>query len=638
MVTAFLIFLVFPCLALSDTGLAEESESTVILPPVIVSASRIPGTVWGSPADITLITRDEIEASNPSTAVDLLRQVPGLHVDQMGGRGGISSVYLRGSDPNFTLVLIDGIRVNDPTNPRGGSFDLSVLDVGNVERMEIVRGPLSSVHGSDAVAGVINIVTRHGTTEPEYSVQMTGGGKGYYSGSVEARGPCSTNGDYTLAAAYADNGELVEGDQFRGKNFSGKVTLFPDGAPELQCSLFYSDNDRESFPDDSGGPEYAVIREVDKRDSELLIAGLEMDFDRVSGLELTAKGSWYHHEKDASSPGVAPGVRDPSGIPPNTSDSSLDRADIELAGLFSMSERLWGSIGIDGQFEEGDEDTSLIKSGISVPSRFELERELYGSFIELRYGPAAGFTVEGGLRVDMPQDFDTEVSPKIGVMYKIMSSDTTLKANWGKGFKLPSFYSLGNAIVGNPDLVPETSEGFDFSVIQDLLDGRVRISMTPFYSRFFDIIDLEEGPPPRLVNRSEVTAKGIDWSLTARVSDSLWCNANVTYTETDVKDTDEELRNRPEWRGGVNVRWKARNDLVFNLDGLYVGEVLDSSIPTGDRTLDEYTRLDVSAVWSMTQKCELAVAIDNLFDADYEEAVGFPAPGIQARASVRLIF
>jgi outer membrane cobalamin receptor len=258
--------------------------------------------------------------------------------------------------------------------------------------------------------------------------------------------------------------------------------------------------------------------------------------------------------------------------------------------------------------------------------------------MELRYSSKAGWTVEGGLRVDDPEDFDTEVSSKIGTMYTFRSTGTTLKANWGEGFKLPSFYALGNPIVGNPDLVPETSEGFDFSVIQDVLNGRARISVAPFYSRFFDIIDMEEGPPPRLVNRSEVTAKGVEVELYLRAMENLSFDCHMTYTETDIKGTDEELRNRPEWRGGIAMQWKPRPDLVLNLAGLYVGEVLDSSIPTGDRDLDPYIRWDVGALWSVRKNWELALAIDNILDADYEEAVGFPDPGIQVRAGLRLRF
>ena len=107
-----------------------------------------------------MLEREDFDVEKPAKLADLLRRVAGVHVDQVGGRGGTGSLYLRGADPNYTLVLVDGVRVNDPTNARGGSFDFSALDVADVERVEIARGPYSAVYGGDALAGVINIVTR----------------------------------------------------------------------------------------------------------------------------------------------------------------------------------------------------------------------------------------------------------------------------------------------------------------------------------------------------------------------------------------------------------------------------------------------------------------------------------------------
>ena len=111
-------------------------------------------------ANITVLSREDFEVEKPRQLADILRRVAGVHMDQVGGRGGTGSLYLRGADPNYTLVLVDGVRVNDPTNARGGSFDSSTFDVADIERVEIARGPYSAVYGGDALAGVVNIVTR----------------------------------------------------------------------------------------------------------------------------------------------------------------------------------------------------------------------------------------------------------------------------------------------------------------------------------------------------------------------------------------------------------------------------------------------------------------------------------------------
>jgi vitamin B12 transporter len=173
---------------------------------------------------------------------------------------------------------------------------------------------------------------------------------------------------------------------------------------------------------------------------------------------------------------------------------------------------------------------------------------------------------------------------------------------------------------------------------QELSGQRVSASATFFQTTFSNLIDLDEGPPPRLVNRSQVITQGVELSLALQPTHNVWINSHLTYLETDIHGTDEELRNRPEWRGGINARWRPRPDLDLNFDALYVGEVSDSSIPTGDRILDDYLRVNVAATWTLSSHWQVSAAVDNLFDADYEEAIGFPSPGVTPRIALRLRF
>ena len=617
---------------------AEATEPVPTLETVIVSASRITSEATNTTANHTIISRETIEKANPASVVDVLRQVPGLHIDQQGGRGGLSSIYLRGSDPNFTLVLIDGIRMNDPTNARGGSFDFSTLSINNIERIEIVRGPISSVHGSDAIAGVINIVTQSGTAEPEVTVGGEIGTEEFHRGNIHIRGPVSETAEFAVGASYVDNGDAIPGDQYQSGEFYGKVALSISDATEINTVIRFNNSHNENFPDDSGGPDLAVIRETDSRDAQEFTVGTTIDHDFSSTFEMSFDVNWLFREDETASPGVAPGVRDPFGIPANSSDSTFNRIQLSALSRFSGVERLKFGLGVDAQFEKGESDSIVEFFGVPVPGRFDLERDIYSPFFELQYELADGLMFQGGIRIDIPEDFDTEYSPRLGALYNFNAGRTILKANWGRGFKLPSFYALGNPVVGNSNLIPETSEGFDFGVTQSFWDERLTVGVTPFYSRFYDLIDFDEGPPPQLVNRSEVTAKGIEASVDLRPHPKWNCSGHLTYTETNIEDTTEELRNRPEWRGGVNLNWNLHEDVSLTTAVLYVGEILDSSIPTGDLTLDDYLRVDVAGTWQASPNLEFGMAIDNLFDTDYEENVGFPAPGVQARLSARVRF
>ena len=170
-------------------GAGASDRPVVSMRELVVSASQIPTRLQDTPVNATIITRAEIEARQPVDVVDLLRQVGGAHIVQPGGPGGVSSIYIRAGEANFAVVLIDGVKVNDPTNSRGGSYDFSTLDIAAIERIEIVRGPLSTVYGSDAMGGAINIITREGTAETQVGLHGAVGRFDYYRTGVEARGP-----------------------------------------------------------------------------------------------------------------------------------------------------------------------------------------------------------------------------------------------------------------------------------------------------------------------------------------------------------------------------------------------------------------------------------------------------------------
>ncbi|MFQ5949842.1 MAG: TonB-dependent receptor domain-containing protein, partial [Nitrospiria bacterium] len=180
--------------------------------------------------------------------------------------------------------------------------------------------------------------------------------------------------------------------------------------------------------------------------------------------------------------------------------------------------------------------------------------------------------------------------------------------------------------------------GFDIGIGQVFWGRHLSVTGTFFHNRSFNLIDFEEGPPPRLVNRSEVTAQGVELDIAFRPADNLSVKSHLTYLETDIEETAEELRNRPEWRGGLNTNWRPNAELVLSLDLLYVGDVPDSSFCICEQTLDDYLRVDVAATWTPFTHWRFSFAVDNLFDADYEEAVGFPAPGITPRIAVRATF
>jgi len=621
--------------------LPSNAQQLAVLPSeslIVVTGSRVRTSDDDLPANITVLSREDFDVEKPRQLSDVLKRVAGVHMDQVGGRGGTGSLYLRGADPNYTLVLVDGVRVNDPTNARGGSFDFSALDVADVERVEIARGPYSAVYGGDALAGVVNIITRR-NSDPEKttaSLDAMGGAYDVHELALTARGPVGTgSGSWNLGASDSHEGEVVRGNKFDGQRVSGGFNTYLGGSTTAFVNGRYSDTSREGFPDDSGGYGFADIRDTETRDADetMFGAGLESEFGSAS---FALQAGFFDRDDHIDSPGVAPGIRDPFGVPPSIVDTSLTRYSATFTGTQRFSNLLTLAYGVDWVREEGTSDGVLdFGGGFMLPTSFELTRTTWAPFAEARVSTEFGLSLQAGVRVDKPDEMDSVTSPRVRAEYAFADTGFSVAGAWGKAFKLPSMYALGHPIVGNPDLVPERGESYELEFAQQLLDGRARWSATWFDGEFRNAIDFDAGPPPMLVNRDRVDTHGVELAGRFAFNEDWQLDGSVTNSKSRIAGTDDELRNRPEWRGGVGAHWAPVKSLRFSAAATYVGSSLDSSIPTGDVRLDSYTRFDVSASWQASEKLEAYLAIDNLTDQKYEEFVGNEARGIMPRAGVK---
>jgi outer membrane cobalamin receptor len=620
---------------------AANAPSTAPLPPpeppeVVVTGSRVATRPDDLAANVTVLTREDFDVEKPRQLGDILERVAGIHLDQVGGRGGTGSLYLRGADPNYTLVLIDGVRVNDPTNARGGSFDFSTLNVADVQRVEIARGPYSAVYGGDALAGVVNIVTRRAApAATNVSLDAMGGAYGVREYALDGSGALG-DGHWSLSGGDSHEGEVVRGNDFDGQRVSGAVDTLIGANTSLFVTGRYSKSERAGFPDDSGGYEFAEIRDTEKRDANEGVFGAGVSTrvgDATFGLTL----GYFDHDDHIDSPGVAPGIRDPFGVPPNVVDTNLKRYSATFTGTQRFSDFLSLAYGVDWLREEGTSDGLLdFGGGFVLPTNFELTRTSWAPFAEARISSRFGLSMQAGVRVDNPDDMGSVTSPRLRVAYDFADTGFTLAGAWGKAFKLPSMYALGHPIVGNPDLVPERGESWELELSQSLQEGKAHWSATWFDGKFRNAIDFDPGPPPMLVNRNRVNTDGFELAGDLAPTDSWQLTASVTHARSRIDSTGAELRNRPEWRGGLGAHWNPIAALRLSATATYVGSSLDSSIATGDVQLDAYTLVDVSASWQVSPKFEAYLAVDNLTDEQYQQFVGFEARGVILRAGIRV--
>ena len=631
----------FPTLALAEIeGASEEEPAVHRLGPVMVTASREPQPPEYAPGTFSVISREEIERGHYTSVVDILRLVPGVHVEQPGSRGGRASIYTRGLDPNHTLILIDGVRMNDPMNNRGGSFDLSTLDPAGVERIEISRGPISAVHGSAAIAGVINIITRTGRDAQEFVLDGSGGRWGVYRVAGAARGRVGI-ADLSVAGAWTDEGDPPDDHGYRGGNIKTGVGLELPAGASLRGTFRFADSESASFPDDSGGAEFAAIRTLEDRDIRELDLHVEAAQKTGQWIDYVLGFDYRHRREDRESPGI--GIM-PMVIPSESSRDELDYYALSLRNTVRPAEGLSLTAGGDVSWEEGSSSGQLVflepppPLPASFPTSFELDRVVGGPFAELHWRSDFGLVLYGGVRADFSDESSSEVTPRVSAEYSVPVIDLDVKGSWGEGFKLPAFFSLASPVVGNPDLVAERSKGWDLALSRSFWKDRVDARVAYFEIEVKDLIDFVSDPFPTLINRSSVVSRGFEFELGAKLFDSLDLNGNLTFTDTDIRHTSDDLLNRPRWQGALTLIWTPVKDVTIRVAALVVGSVKDSSVPTGNVTLDPWGRVDLSASWRVRKHLSLYLEIDNLFDSNYEEAVGFRAPGIRPRAGLTARF
>jgi vitamin B12 transporter len=600
---------------------------------VLVTGSRIAGSVQ-SGASVTVVTREELDRQQPTSVVDVLRHVPGLHIDQKGGRGGVSSVYMRGADPNYTLVLIDGIAVNDPTDSRGGAYDFSALDPADIERIEIARGPLSAIYGGNAVAGVINVITRR-SPRKGLSAEAHVGEEGMHRASLRAD---TTTGamSWSATVSEADDGEQLTGDRFRARQFSGGASYVPNANTSVHVTARHVQSDRRAFPDDSGGPLFATLRSTETSDSEETSIGATAAHTVSERMDLAATASYFRRVGSQDSPGVAPGERDPFGIPASTRDVTFERLGSTVAATFALADSITLVTGADVSRESGDVTGSLDFGGFAMPTQFALDRTQWAGFSEAAWRVKPNWTVRAGLRVDDSDGQDATTSPRLNVSYDVPTLGTQLSATWSEGFKLPSMYALSDPIVGNPMLKPERSDSYELSVRSLPSEQRWQWELTYFEATYRDAIDFDPGPPPRLVNRTRIDTRGVEASARAGLNERVFVAANVLHTSNDVAGSDQELRNRPEWRGSLSLEWIPAQEWTLAAALVSSGSFADSSIPTGEVRLGSYSRLDLSASRQLSAHARLLFRIANVTDENYQEYVGFPAAGATASLGLKL--
>lgn len=619
-------------LLLTGTSLAQEIPTP---DPVVVtvSAEALPESVTS--ASVTVLTRSQIQESGALNVAELLRTSAGIQITRLGGVGGKSTASIRGSETNSVLVLLDGIPVNDLTDQTGGSFDLSRLGLDGVSQIEIVRGSMSSIYGSEAMAGVINIVTAPPALPDGKAVGILaeGGVGSFQSGDIRAAvsgqsGPLG----YVLSGSHFQVGEQIESDKSSLNTVGLAGTLAAGERTQLRFTSRLMDGESRQFPANGGGPEYSILRDpaVDKTSDALL--GATIEHQATSRTTLGFRVDYFERDLESSSPPILDGENPgPTSVPSSIGSSTFSRTRLNASGLWKPADRWTAHVLLQMRHETGDADFML--AGF-IPSRFSDTRKTAAAAGELTFSDSR-LTATAGLRADKTDSIDGQVSPRLGLTVPLGTSNHRLKANWGKGFRLPSFYALAEPNVGNPGLRPERTTAWDLSWEMSGLDGRTLVSATWYRSRYRDLVDFSP-EVFRLINRDQVTGQGIELEAAAGLTPELRLQGHVAYLDLKLVGSSDVLRDRPKWRGGASLNWRPLSRLMIDLATVLVGPRYDFQLPVpGQDEVGGYSSADLYATWTLAPGWELYGRVDNFLDHRYHEFIGFPAPGISVRSGLR---
>lgn len=622
----------------SNTPVPEQKSGEKLLPihhEVTVTATRTPTATREIGQTTTLITAEDIEAQGARDVLQVLKTVPGFNVVRAGSFGATSSVFVRGGESDFNLVLIDGIQVNQP----GGTFDFADLTTTNIERIEIVRGPSSVLYGADAMTSTIHIITRKGDGKPSGNLRFEGGSFDSYlfQGGVQGK---AQRLHYSLGGHYSQSDGVYElNNQYDKVDLSANTAFQLNAVSSIGANARYLDSEYHNPNDDSG----AVVDPNDFRTTQ------ESLFSAFYENQLTNRYStkvlYGYHKRVGRSFTLV----DSMDLSDDTFETTENRNYLDWQNNLQLDAR------------------NLITAGVSY-KREELEtnnlnRRSVGVYLQEQFSWADRFFLTVGGRYDNNNRFKSFATGSVSAGY-LIDDQFKVRASLGNGFRAPNFIEIGGfpsfGIVGNEDLNPEKNLATDFGLDYVSRDLGAGVSGTVFFNRFSDLIEFAffvDPGTPNYLNVERAKSQGMELEGFLSPTGELRLGGQYTFTHTEVTDAGsvaggsfaegEQLLRRPRHIGGIYTEFR-RNRYKLRIDFKYKGERDDfqffPDFSSARVVLPSYWKVDFGVVIPIIQLSDsgsdvaLVFRGENIFNTKYTEIAGFESPGRSLLAGLDLSF
>lgn len=598
------------------------------LETTVVTANRFESSTRETGSSITVITADEIKKRQVLTVADALRLVPGLDVLNSGGMGRMTSVYTRGAGSGQTLVLIDMVEMNDPSSPVA-AFDFANLMVDNIERIEILRGGESALYGSEAIGGVINIVTKKGKGRPRVNLNAQGGSydtfkvQGSATGEIEdfnysaAASETQTHG-WSAADYLWDNPER---DWYRNTTFDGRAGYQALESLDLGVNLRY--NHGKNALDYMFGDPIRPNAPTDalhytNTTSELYTRGfahfsiLDNLWEQTLGIGYSDINREYRND-------------DPTLLYDLSGNYLGSKIKGDWQNIFHLHEKNILTLGLEDEEDTLENDSEGI-GGKSYNTQ--------GYYLSDQFDLFDRSATTASVRYSENNRSGSKVTWSVTESLKLNQHGTRLKANYGTGFKVPTLYELYAPFYGNPDLAPETSRNWDAGLEQNFAEQNLLMSATFFSNQFNNLIQANPANNWIADNINQATAEGVEALLQWNPTKDLTLRANYTFNSTLNKETGLPLVNRPRDKGNFELNYRFLENADINVVVIAVGEkegINDMRVPA-------YAIANLAGSYRINEYVKLFARIDNVFNKEYQEVYGYGTTRLAGYGGVSLTY
>lgn len=641
--TRFFSLPVLLCAASAGAPALAQPQTAAAAETVIVAATRTPQKPAAVGASVAVIDAAALRAAGAAPVVDLLRDVPGVSFSRNGGIGAVTSVRVRGAEADQTVVLIDGVKLNDPSQP-GGGFNFANLLIGDIDRIEVLRGPQSTLYGSQAIGGVINILTREAQRPLEGNLAVEAGELSTYSLRGAVRG---TAGGlrYAAAAGRFETGGVSaaaagrEADGYENSAAQGRIAFAVSPNLELEARAWWSSGEVgiDGFP----APAFILSDTPERSKTEETILHAAAAFTALDGRWRT-RLSASQTETDREN-------RNPARSVPLTFDARGVNDRIEAQSVLDLSATMQIVAGFE--HEASSFRTASPSAANPAPQPATAEVDQSALYAQLQASPLAGLTLTLGVRATDHERFGAATNWRGTLAWALNDGATILRAAAADGFKAPSLFQLFSSF-GNASLRPEEATSVEFGVEQAFLDRRLIASLTWFERTATDQIDFVScfrNPAPFCANRPSGTydniartrADGVEATLEFRPVEALSLTAGLATLDArndaaGTPNANRRLPRRPDQTSFVAAAWRFAPGREIAASISRIGDGFDNA--SNSVRLAGYTLVTLRGSWALSERWSVQARVENAGEEVYQTTAGYGAPPRQAFVGLRAEF